>query len=826
MSWTPLDDRLPHLPLILAGPILRHTEPESITIWLALQKSCEVRLTVYETEAGEGIRIKEDAISGRSPILAGIRSTVALGQNLHIVAITARSIAGQKLVPGQVYVYDLYFSNGERRWTLEQALNAESLSHVSVSYFDHQYPSFSLPPANLNQLQIFHGSCRKAHGGESDILPFIDTLIEQNCTQANIRPHQLFFTGDQIYGDDVADPLLMALTDAGETLLGWEEELPIDSSRSTSTHLVPRQLYPGERSQVAEELGGFTAGLHGQAKRAKSHLFGLGEYCAAYLFSWSQVLWTEFPKGQQVHRHRKAVRAWDQEVNALQDLAHTLWRVRRLLANVPTYMIFDDHDVSDDWYLNRAWCERVLGCALGRRTVQNGLLSYGLFQGWGNTPEQFELGQTGEELLQAAAAWSASRGTNCDAETSIAHYLGLPDNDPTTGLPRFCQDGDTLILDRHPAALTWNYTVRGSQHEIVVLDTRTWRGYPVDEPPDAPPMLLSETAFDRQLRQPLQQTDRWNQTGQAAIKATLVIAPTNLVSLKAIDWVQHWNLRQGKVFHNDVGDAWNINKYAFSKLLKTLFEQRDRIVILSGDIHYGSTVCLHYWERQPSEVAASTETSRVLVQLTSSAIKNTELKTRIVHTKLKSLVPEWSQDWAGWDTPPHLLNVRSILGFKRIRPLGRLTHTPTVRRLYRIPGQTKFAWNVAVSHHRDLPHWRYHIDWIARQPAQVVYERLKLVPGERYGFKRVFSWLKLLWNNRWLQDGREVVGLNNIGRVQFVWMEETAEIGVMQDLYWYAPWRSGSVASSRFYAPLELEEPPVLIPVIEQKEMKTKTIEK
>ncbi|WP_416669507.1 hypothetical protein [Egbenema bharatensis] len=114
MSWTPLADRLPHLPLVLAGPILRRTESDSVTVWLALQKPCEVTLSVYATAAGDGIRIKEDAGEARSPLLAGTRSTVALGQNLHIVAVTARSLTEQTLVPGQVYVYDLHFGNGER----------------------------------------------------------------------------------------------------------------------------------------------------------------------------------------------------------------------------------------------------------------------------------------------------------------------------------------------------------------------------------------------------------------------------------------------------------------------------------------------------------------------------------------------------------------------------------------------------------------------------------------------------------------------------------------------------------------------------------------
>ena len=30
-------------------------------------------------------------------------------------------------------------------------------------------------------------------------------------------------------------------------------------------------------------------------------------------------------------------------------------KVQRALANVPTYMILDDHDVTDDYFLNPVW---------------------------------------------------------------------------------------------------------------------------------------------------------------------------------------------------------------------------------------------------------------------------------------------------------------------------------------------------------------------------------------------------------------------------------------------------------------------------------------
>ena len=41
-------------------------------------------------------------------------------------------------------------------------------------------------------------------------------------------------------------------------------------------------------------------------------------------------------------------------------------RVRRLLANVPSFMIFDDHEVTDDWNITPRWAKQTRANALGR----------------------------------------------------------------------------------------------------------------------------------------------------------------------------------------------------------------------------------------------------------------------------------------------------------------------------------------------------------------------------------------------------------------------------------------------------------------------------
>src|SRR4029450_14059731 len=71
----------------------------------------------------------------------------------------------------------------------------------------------------------------------------------------------------------------------------------------------------------------------------------------------------------------------------LTEFRRTLPKVRRALANTPTYMIFDYHEITDDWYLNPIWRDRVLTNPLGRTIIRNGMLAYALFQGWGNDPK-------------------------------------------------------------------------------------------------------------------------------------------------------------------------------------------------------------------------------------------------------------------------------------------------------------------------------------------------------------------------------------------------------------------------------------------------------
>src|ERR671915_1742247 len=58
--------------------------------------------------------------------------------------------------------------------------------------------------------------------------------------------------------------------------------------------------------------------------------------------------------------------------------------LRWLLSTVPTAMIFDDHDISDDWNTSIAWVEHMRRKPWWDERITSGLASYWLYQHLGN----------------------------------------------------------------------------------------------------------------------------------------------------------------------------------------------------------------------------------------------------------------------------------------------------------------------------------------------------------------------------------------------------------------------------------------------------------
>jgi hypothetical protein len=67
------------------------------------------------------------------------------------------------------------------------------------------------------------------------------------------------------------------------------------------------------------------------------------------------------------------------EVVSMAVFMKALPKVSRTLANVPSYMMMDDHEVTDDWFITQRWNNEVLSKPFGRDIIRNAMMAYSFF---------------------------------------------------------------------------------------------------------------------------------------------------------------------------------------------------------------------------------------------------------------------------------------------------------------------------------------------------------------------------------------------------------------------------------------------------------------
>ncbi|MEZ4475057.1 MAG: hypothetical protein R3F60_30550 [bacterium] len=343
--------------------------------------------------------------------------------------------------------------------------------------------------------------------------------LDEAIRSRGVRPQQLFLTGDQIYADDVHPALLAGAQRVAALLVGT-----------------------GEAELVQGELGdGFAAGRRASPLRKAglssgamgSHLITLGEFIGMYLLVWSPVLW--------------AVAGLD-GVAALADFRASLPRVRRALAHIPTGMMFDDHEVTDDWNIRQSWVDGVGRSALGRRVVRNALAAYAVFQHWGNVPREFSGGRPGAEVLKALAG-----GAGAGAPEALDEVLGA--------LPSQAQ------------RLAWGWRWgENPLFEVVALDCRTRRVYRGRGRFG----LMSSMEINRALAL----------DGGRKPPFSIVISPTPVLGVALIEAIQRLGSKWSDEAVLDLDhEPWSAGNTVDALMNRLLY--RSPAVVLSGDVHYG-----------------------------------------------------------------------------------------------------------------------------------------------------------------------------------------------------------------------------------------------
>lgn len=565
------------LPTILSGPVIRRVEATSIYIWIALSRLVDIDAQLFKIDF-----TGTDEEDNYFPLEIHTETKAfKAGERLFIYMV--------KLTPDHsnfphstLLGYDLIFKRGQFVHNLGsyQLLNPDN-PH-SIVYGNLKYPAFYIhhesKPANL-----LYGSCRKPHGNGDDALFAADLLVEKTYQNPTERPNALFLMGDQIYADDVADPLLPVLSELGKQLIG--------NHKSSILHdLLPENLNTridqvNGRQFLIEHLANFST------SNGDNHLITFGEYAAMYLFSWSPEIWNYIQENellfsfqQLMERNKLHLKLdkdekkrskelymlearYEEQMDNVRDFVISLSATRRLMANTPTYMIFDDHDLTDDWNISDKWTASVRESPLGKHIIGNGLAAYWLFQGWGNEPEGFD-----QTFRQQVKTYIAS--TSIDS----ASY----------------SEGLNFLWDFH----SWHF-IAPTVPKTVFLDTRTQREF--DPRPKAvklgsmieettrTPLLISEAGWESI-------TLKLMQSGWKRRTPLYIVSPTPFYGKGLIESFLHKYVYPFKVLGFPVQtifdfDGWKYNGKGFYKfLLHTGNWDPSYCLLLSGDVHFSSSV--------------------------------------------------------------------------------------------------------------------------------------------------------------------------------------------------------------------------------------------
>lgn len=537
------------LPLVLAGPILRRLETQRIVLWLAARTPARVKLSLAPDE---GEAITHELVPG-TPACRHI----AAGEHLHYLLIDLRL---ERPLPENIWTgYTLALQPlvaPSDRWQDWRDWAPD------LCYPGRTTPGFVFAP---KVAALLHGSCRKPHHHGGDGLVAADRLLadlialpqrggggddEGNSFPA--WPSALVMSGDQIYADDVAGPMLRAIHRlipalglAVEALPSAEETGIADSDalyRHPAGYYRRETLLPRHKRNydLIEVLFGGVEKPVFTTDSAHNHLITVAEVLAMYLLVWSPTPWQAVTTDPPESLDASARAQFAREQAAIEAFSADLAAVRRVLAHLPVAMIFDDHDITDDWNLSREWEEIAYGHPFSKRVIGNALLAYLLNQAWGNQPESFD--DALRDGVQAALA----------APGGAAHEHCI----------------DHLLRFEH-----WHYSWPTSP-PLMVIDTRThrWRSESAARSPSG--------LMDWEALTDLQQALR----GQPAV---LLVSPPPIFGVKLIETIQRIFTWFGRPLLVDA-ENWMAHPGSAQAILNIFRHPKtpQHFVVLSGDVHY------------------------------------------------------------------------------------------------------------------------------------------------------------------------------------------------------------------------------------------------
>ena len=525
-----------------------------LTFWLVTSQAYELQFQLYAKD--------ESTLLAKKTLDCKQNQQVRIGKQAFVNLI---SIDFSDALPlDTLLAYNFILTADKQQHSLVDCM-------PEILYPEQKYPNFAI---KTDIKQMLHGSCRKPHFDSGDGLVQVDHVIAESVNNVTTRPAMLMMSGDQIYADDVAGPMLVAIHQVIELLGLYDEQWQgtlVNSSEelfaSPFCYYQRDQLLPHDSANKAVYDKIFAASKKPifTSVNSKNHLVTLAEVFAMYLLTWSPIMWrfvdikADKVAGEFLAKFQAEATIIDRFINGLKP-------VSRALAHIPSYMIFDDHDITDDWNLTRGWEEAAYGHPFSKRIIGNTLIGYWLCQGWGNAPSKFT-----------------------DLNGNVEQYFSADSY----------QLQDELV-DKILAWDQWHYSL-ATTPKIIVLDTRTqrWRS---ESHAGKPSGLMDWEALSELQQELINQPE------------VILVSPAPIYGVKMIETIQRIFTFLGLPLVVDA-ENWMAHSGTANVMLNIFrhYKTPPHFIILSGDVHYSFFYeVTHRFKRNSSRI----------FQITASGIKN------------------------------------------------------------------------------------------------------------------------------------------------------------------------------------------------------------
>ncbi|MFS1975030.1 hypothetical protein [Vibrio splendidus] len=595
------------LPLLLAGPILRKTTATEVVLWLATSSPLVGRADLYIRETGFSNEKEHSEPKQDQPFYTSSleeHDSIQIGTHTWVTLIRLQG----EFPTNTLLEYDIHTESGSLKELAPHLVyNGKSRVEFKIS---------------TSADYILHGSCRNPHHPSKDSLVAADNKVAEQTVAE--RPDMLMMSGDQIYADHVAGPTLDAIQQVIQLLGLVGESLPTDSQikqinssdalYSSEYHLYQRHHYLPHHTASESMIDKFFPNRGVpifSSTDCENHLVTLSEFIAMYLLVWSPTLW------QCVNRERliennftqggrqltpTEQQQWRDESVIMDDFIAGLPQVQRLFAHIPTYMIFDDHDVTDDWNLTVGWEHAVDQNQFATQVIGNGLAAYWVCQGWGNKPESFD-----EAFIEQAKQLFVDQPRITKQAHIVEKNKNIEQAHNEAGNAVTTHSVSNIEPDKHQAFIEmlsrfeeWHYTIDTSP-KVIVLDTRTrrWRS---ESRMNKPSGLMDWEALI-EFQHQLMNQDK-----------VVIVSAAPMFGVKFIETLQKMATTIGKPLVIDA-ENWMAHPGSANTLISIFTHTKTptNFVVLSGDVHYSFAydIKLRYRRNSPN-----------IYQITCSGIKN------------------------------------------------------------------------------------------------------------------------------------------------------------------------------------------------------------